>query len=441
MALGGGIFVTQNKPLPGTYQNFVSANRAFLNLSERGFAAVPIALNWGPEGVFTVEAEDFQKDTLKIFGYDYTAPQMKGFRDIFRGAKTLFVRRLTLTGAVAASNDYATAKYKGTRGNDIMIVITANVDNTDNFDVKTLVGGIEVDSQLNVANSAALKENDFVTFKTTASLVLTAGAVLSGGDDGTGADTGNPHQAALDDLEMYGYNTLLCLSNEDTIKSLYIEYGKRMRYDVGAKFQVVVYNATAPDNETIINVKNAAIGDGEEVFGGVYWTGGVSAGVNVNASNTNRVYDGEHTLEMTTTNTQTKLVNALEQGFYTFHRVGDQIRVLRDINAFISFSPDKNEDFSNNQVIRVIDQIAIDTANIFNNRYLGKVPNDADGRISLWNDILTQRLELQRLRAVQDYDSRKLTIAQGTQKNAVVANEEVIVTVAMEKLYITTVVA
>lgn len=439
--LGGGIFLTQNKVLPGTYHNFVSANRAFLNLSERGFAAVPIALDWGPEEVFTVEAADFQRDTLKIFGYDYTHPKMKGFRDIFRGAKTVYVRRLALTGAVAAQNDFATAKYKGSRGNDISIVITANVDNVDNFDVKTMLGGVEVDSQLNVANSGALVANDFVTFKTTATLELTAGTTLNGGANGTGADTGSPHQAALDDLEMYGYNTLLALTNEDTIKSLYIEYGKRMRYDVGAKFQVVVFNSNNPDNETVINVRNAANGIDEEIFGGVYWTGGVSAGVNVNASNTNRAYDGEHTLSMADTNTQTKLIAALNQGFYVFHQVGDQVRVLRDINSFVSFVPDKNEDFSNNQVIRVIDQIAIDTANIFNTRYLGKVPNDADGRISLWNDILTQRLELQRLRAVQDYDSRKLTVTQGTQKNSVVANEEVIVTVAMEKLYITTVVA
>ena len=282
-------------------------------------------------------------------------------------------------------------------------------------------------------------ENAFVTFKPDATLTVTAGTPLTGGVDGTGFDTGTPHQAALDDLEMYGFNTLACLSSVALIQNLYIAYTKRMRDEVGAKFQVVIHKAVTPDHEGVINVQNDATGD--EVFGMVYWVTGVSAGVNVNASNTNRIYDGEHIPSMDETNTQIKLVQLIKDGKYAFHRVGDTIRVLQDINSFTSFTVDKNEDFASNQVIRVIDQIAIDTANIFNTRYLGKVPNDADGRISLWNDLLTHRLELQRLRAIQDYDSKKLVVQQGNAKNAVLASEEVNVTWSMEKLYITTVVA
>ena len=68
MALGGGVFVTQNKVLPGSYINFVSASAASASLSDRGTAAFPITLSWGEDGkVFTVTAEEFQKDSLKIF--------------------------------------------------------------------------------------------------------------------------------------------------------------------------------------------------------------------------------------------------------------------------------------------------------------------------------------------------------------------------------------
>ena len=437
--LGGGTWVTQNKVLPGTYHNFVSANRAYLNLADRGYVALPIAMDWGSEDVIEVTAEDFQKNSLTLFGYDYTHDKLKGLRDVFRGASTVYVKRLTLSGATAATNAYANAKYKGTRGNALSIVITANVDDPAKFDVKTVLDGIEVDYQLGVATAAELVENAFVTFKPTATLTVTAGTPLTGGVDGTGFDTGTPHQAALDDLEMYGFNTLACLSSEPLVQNLYIAYTKRMRDEVGAKFQVVVHKATAPDHEGVINVQNDA--EGTETFGMVYWVTGVSAGVNVNASNTNRVYDGEHVPLMTETNTQSKLIQLIKDGKYAFHRVGDTIRVLQDINSFTSFTVDKNEDFASNQVIRVIDQIAIDTANIFNTRYLGKVPNDADGRISLWNDLLTHRLELQRLRAIQDYDSKKLVVQQGNAKNAVLASEEVNVTWSMEKLYITTVVA
>lgn len=47
MALGGGTFTLQNKVLPGSYINFISAARASSTLSERGVAAFPILLDWG----------------------------------------------------------------------------------------------------------------------------------------------------------------------------------------------------------------------------------------------------------------------------------------------------------------------------------------------------------------------------------------------------------
>lgn len=66
MSLGGGPFITQNKLLPGTYHNFISKARAFVNLSERGFVGLPIPLDWGPdEEVFAVTQEDLQKIHVK----------------------------------------------------------------------------------------------------------------------------------------------------------------------------------------------------------------------------------------------------------------------------------------------------------------------------------------------------------------------------------------
>ena len=50
MALGGGIWTVQNKPLPGSYINFVSASRATLTFSDRGYSAVALPLSWGEEG-------------------------------------------------------------------------------------------------------------------------------------------------------------------------------------------------------------------------------------------------------------------------------------------------------------------------------------------------------------------------------------------------------
>ena len=70
MALGGGTWLFQNKKLPGTYINFVSRVRASTDIADRGYATMPLEMDWGPVGsVFAVTAEDFQERSLPIFGY------------------------------------------------------------------------------------------------------------------------------------------------------------------------------------------------------------------------------------------------------------------------------------------------------------------------------------------------------------------------------------
>lgn len=162
MALGGGTFLVQNKVLPGAYINFISVAQASATLSDRGIVTIPLAMNWGPEGkIFTVEQADFIKNCQKIFGYAYTADELKPMREIFLHAKTVHFFRLGSSG-VKASNTYATAKYPGTRGNDLRVVITANENSTEQkplFDVETFLGTVQVDLQEGVAAITDLKAN------------------------------------------------------------------------------------------------------------------------------------------------------------------------------------------------------------------------------------------------------------------------------------------
>ena len=126
MALGGGTFLVQNKILPGAYMNFVSVAQASTMLSERGIATLPLDMDWGPEGViFTVELADFLANSQKIFGHNYKDDALKPMREIFKHAKTVHFFRLNSTGA-KATNKFATAKYPGTRGNDLKIIIESN---------------------------------------------------------------------------------------------------------------------------------------------------------------------------------------------------------------------------------------------------------------------------------------------------------------------------
>lgn len=83
MALGGGNWLTQNKVLPGSYINFSSVAKASATLSDRGYAAAPFVLSWGPEGeVFPVTSGEFQKNSKAIFGYGYDHPKLLALREI-----------------------------------------------------------------------------------------------------------------------------------------------------------------------------------------------------------------------------------------------------------------------------------------------------------------------------------------------------------------------
>ena len=431
MALGGGTFTVQNKVLPGAYINFVSLATATATLSDRGYATMPLELDWGIEGeVFEVTNADFQKNSMKIFGYDYTNEKLKGLRDLFKNITTLFAYRLNGDG-VKASNTFATAKYAGTRGNDIKIQVQVNVDDNSLFDVNTYLGTVMVDSQT-VAKAADLVANDYVTFKSSAELSSTAGTPLEGGTNGN--VTGTNHQAYLDKIESYSFNAMGVVTTENTIKSLYDAFCKRMRDEVGAKFQVILYNK-ASDYEGIINVKNKTSDEGWSEASLVYWVTGISAGCAVNKSNLNKVYDGEFAVNVDYT--QTQLTKAIQAGEFTLHQVGDDIRVLEDINSLVTETETKAYIFKDNQTIRVIDQIANDIAVLFNTKYLGAVPNDEAGRISLWADIVKHHEQLQDIRAIENFTDEDVKVSQGDTKKAVVVQDAVTVVNAMAKLYMT----
>lgn len=436
MALGGGTFLDQNKVLPGSYINFIRAARASATLSDRGVAAMPLELDWGVDNaVFTVTAEEFQKDSLKFFGYSYDHEKLKGLRDLFKNINTGHFYKLMNSG-VAASNTYCTAKYKGVRGNDLKTVIAVNVDDSEKMDVSTYLGTTLVDKQTVLPNTDNLIDNDWVVWKSDVEISPTAGLPLTLGSNGE-AVTGSEYQSALDAFEAYSFNTIGCLSTTTSIVDLFVQYTKRLRDNVGVKFQVIVYK-TESDFEGVISTENKVLDDGFPESAAVYWVTGAEAGCAVNKSLTNKKYDGEFTID--TNYKQSELEAALQNGKFIFHKVGDDVRVLEDINTFITVTDEKSSDFGNNQTIRVLDQIANDIALLFNTKYLGNVPNDGAGKISLWNDIVSHHQQMQSIRAIEEFNPDLITVAQGNTKKAVVVNDVVTPVNAMAQLYMTVVV-
>ena len=430
MAMGGGIFTAMNKVLSGIYINFVSIAKAIFSIGERGFATFPLAMDWGEDGISTIKVNDFEKNALKITGYEYNDTHNLELREAFRHAHTLYLGRLNGKGS-KASCTYGKAKYAGIRGNDLTIVINTNIDDDTKKDVLAYLGTTLIDSQV-VSSASELKDNDFIVYDKTATLEDTAGVKLTGGTNSE--VTASSHQKYLDLMESYSFNTMGCPVVEDSVRALYISYTKRLRDESGIKFTLVVYDKAA-DYEGVTNLKTKAK-EGDSKL--VYWLTGMEAGCAINKSCGNKKYDGELTPIVDLT--QSGLVDAIKNGEFVMHKVGQEVRTLSDINSLTTLTEAKNEDFKNNQTIRIIDQMGNDFATLFNTKYNDEIPNDEDGRIAFKTDIVKLLDEYNRKRAIEKVDADTIIIEKGETKKAVVLDIPALTIVnCMNQCYVRTV--
>lgn len=311
MAYGGGTFTAHNKKLPGTYINTVARNRATATLSDRGVATVALALDWGRDSeMITVTATDFYKNSQKLFGYSYDAPQMFELRELFMNAVKANVYKLTSSDTGIATNAYATAKCSGARGNDLCVRcegadgwyvsstsgtegaleivadsatptstqiklsdVTPTAEGytptTGGYTLYTVTkfavslylveptGGEQILDKQTVATSADLIDNEWVTWNKENALAETgdAGTYLAGGV--TATVTGAAYQDFLDLAESYACNIMTVGATDAVTLNLLKSYCIRMREEEGVKFQLVIYGkaaSLAPDHEGIINV-------------------------------------------------------------------------------------------------------------------------------------------------------------------------------------------
>lgn len=424
MALGGGTFLVQNKVLPGAYINFISRPRAMGQLGERGTVCVGLEMDWGKPGMQTVEAAEFRTESKRLFGYDSQQEQLKELREIFlHGAKVKLYR---LNGGKAATATEGaltvTAKYGGTRGNDLRITIASNVDEEGAFDVTTFLETEPMDSQT-IHLLEELQENDFVTFQGTGTPTAAVGISLAGGT--TEEAKGSAYTEFLAAAEAEDFQVLAYNGTDTVTKKLFVNFTKRLREEEGVKFVTVLHGYPEADHEGVISV-----GTAPEL---VYWVAGASAGAEVNESLTNTVYDGEYAVEAK--QKKSDYIKGIREGQFLFYEEEGKLQVLRDINSFTSFEPTKNSDFSSNRVVRVLDGIANDVAQIFSKYYLGKQSNNADGRNLLKAEILAYHEQLMQIGAIEAFTAEDVRVEKGVEKQDVVVYESIQPVDAMEKLY------
>lgn len=441
--MAGGTWKSQNKRQPGVYINVRSNMKPGSKTGNRGVVAICEPLSWGPEGQFmTIPAGE--ESYVPYIGYGREHSKALFLREIFKGSdrtappeKTLLYRAKGKDArkATAASDIiHASAKYTGTRGNDISLNISADPDEEGASMVQTIVDGEIKDSQL-VKAVTELRGNDWVDFGGEGTLAATTGIPLTGGTDGT-VDAA-AHAEFLVALEPYLFNVLIYDGADEIVQRAYAEFITRIREKVGRKCQAVM-SGVHLDYEGIVSVGNGVVlADGTHISSrqATWWAGGAEAGAAYNESLVYAQYPDAVEAEPALTSDQ--IDEALAGGQLVFFREFNSVKVVSDINTLTTFTDEKNEVFSLNQVIRTIDTVANDIYMNFSLNIIGKMQNNDAGRDLIKSWIVGYLNEIQANGGIQEFKAGDVSVEAGEAINAVVITVAIQPVAAIEKIYIT----
>lgn len=440
--MAGGTWTSQNKKQPGVYINVKSSMAQAVSVGDRGVVAICKPLSWGLESeIMTINVGD---DFTQYIGYDSTNDKALFLREIFKGSgntkgpvKVMLYRPGT-TGAAKATATIApltiTAKYNGVRGNDVSVAVVADPDNAGSFTVQTVVDGSVKHTQIG-KTVADLKGNDWVVFSGTGNLAASAGTSLTGGNDGTVSSAA--YSTFLTALEPYTFNILIYDGVDSTVQTAYVAFIKRMRDNLGKKCQAVMAGIES-DSDAVISVRNGVVlSDGTVLTPQqtTWWVGGAEAGANYSESLVYAQYPDA--INISPRLTASEVDEALDKGQIVFFEEFGSVKVVSDINTLTTYTPDKGEAFSLNQVIRTLDTIANDIYKNFSQNYIGKIQNNAAGRDLLKAWIVGYLNEIQANGGIQNFVADDVTVGAGNALNAVVITLAIQPVAAVEKIYIT----
>ena len=296
--MGGSWDGNENKIIPDVYQRYSSQSSLVMQPSTRGIVTIAKDLNWGPVGV--VQTIDAGEDMTPYTGYDATDASNRWVQEMLKGTNRtsapyrILLYRLNGTGGVEATATTgqltATAKYPGTRGNDITIVVTDLTDPEGSFDVSTVIDGRIVDSQI-VETIDQLAANDWVTFSGTGAPTSTVGAPLSGGANPTsGASDWSDYAEAI---EPYRFDAMVYDGTDATVRTALLNFIRRYFDDNGRQAQLVASGLTNPDSRWVVNVMSGVVlSDGTTLTPQqvCWWAGGALAGAQYNQDLTGASY-------------------------------------------------------------------------------------------------------------------------------------------------------
>lgn len=329
-----------------------------------------------------------------------------------------------------------TAAYPGTRGNDISVVIAADVDSPGGFLLSTLVEGVAVDTQA-VADITDFRPNGWITLSGPGPLTATAGIRLSGGADGTVQPSA--YASALEALEPYAFDILAYDGTDDTVRAAMIEFVKRISAQEGRYAQLVTSGASGADSPLVINsVSGVALEDGTVLTPAqvVWWLAGAQAGAQYDQSLTYAAYPGAAGVQPRMTHSQIEA--AIQAGGVVLAGEFGQVRIETDVNTLTTYTPDIGEAFRKNRTMRVCSSLANDLYREFSLHFLGKVNNDEAGRGLFKAACLDYLLAMYSRGALRERPSGgDVTVEQGASIDAIAVTVALSIAGSVEKIYMT----
>ena len=447
----GGTWTVQNKQRPGAYINFVSVPKPVGTIGDRGVMTACLPMTWGPAGqLITLYGEDLLngKSLAKVGCTAFDTDESLPYRLALAGSYKALLFRAD-TGGTKATNVIsmgvltANAKHAGNTGNGISVVVTADKPVAGQYTVDILFKLVQRESFV-VSELADFSdiESDWVDFIVPASpssteIPVTTGTVLSGGTNGTvtGETTYPAYFSAVDGEQWQ----CMAINTSEAVGAQVTAFIKLLRDTRGKKVQAVVYDYPAADYEGIISVdqgfKTAQASVTVDLF--PLYVASITAGANVNESNTARVV--QEALSIINPIAEEDIEDALKAGkFLLSYRQDGVVCVEKDINSLHSFTVDKNYAFSKNRAVRCLDEIGNTTALVFNRNYCGKVDNNDVGRNLYKTELISMMDQLQGIGAVQNFEGTSdITVLPGNDVDSVVVDLLVQPVDSMEKLYMT----
>ena len=441
--MAGGNWQNQSKIRPGVYIRFTSSRGMGLTVSNRGTVAIAEAMNWGP--VETVQTIEAGANMTPYTGYDITSPNNRFLNEIFKGTNRtaapnkVLLYRLGATGQVAATATVApltaTAKYPGTRGNDISIVITELTTPADTFTVSTVVDGEIVDQQT-AETVEDLVANDWVTWSGTGALAATVGQALTNGADGTPA--ASDYSDFLTAIEPYKFDVLIYDGSDTTVQDAMTAFVKRMSEEAGVYTQLVAAGLTNPDSRYVINVMSGAVlNDGTELTPQqvTWWVGGATAGAQYNQDLTYATYPSA--VDVTPKLTNSGYEEAIKGGELVLFADDGVVKIEYDINSLVTYTQDITDVYHYNRTMRLVNTIANDIYQQFTDSYIGSVNNNEQGRMMFKTAIVGYLLTIQANNGIQNFEADDVEVLPGEAVDAILVNLAIQVVGSINKIYVT----